>query len=178
MRQGEALVLNDIASAIALEIDRAGIAGTGKAGQPTGILNTTGIGAVDSTGGLNHIKVVSFETKLAEGNANVETMHYAAGAVVTGKLKTTAIASGNPKMLLENGELNGYSHTRSNQVPASTMLVGDFSQVITGLWGGLDIMIDPYAKADSGGIVIRAFQTVDVGVRYPQSFCATTNIPA
>ena len=56
------------------------------------------------------------------------------------------------------------------------MLFGDFSQLITGLWGGLDIMIDPYTNADSGGIVIRAFQSVDVGVRYAQSFSATTNI--
>jgi hypothetical protein len=32
--------------------------------------------------------------------------------------------------------------------------------MITGLWGGLDIMIDPYTKAASGGVVIRAFQYV------------------
>jgi hypothetical protein len=37
-------------------------------------------------------------------------------------------------------------------------------------------MVDPYEKADSGGIVIRAFQSVDVGVRYAQAFSATTNI--
>ncbi|MTV64713.1 phage major capsid protein, partial [Streptococcus pneumoniae] len=42
----EALVRADLASGLAVEIDRAGIAGSGAAGQPRGIINTAGIGSV------------------------------------------------------------------------------------------------------------------------------------
>ena len=174
----ENLVLTDIASEIAIAIDAAGISGTGADGQPKGILNTTGINAIDCSGGLTFTKTVEFETKIATANADVANMSYVSGANVTGKLKTTPIASGNPKMILEGGEVNGYNHNRTNQVPASTMIFGDFSQLVYGLWGGLDIMIDPYAKADSGSVVIRAFQSLDVAVRHSASFSATINIPA
>lgn len=175
----ENLVMTDLAANIALAIDRAAISGTGLSGQPTGILNTTGINAVDCTtakGGLNWANVVSFETKVAAGNADVNNMHYIAGAAVTGLLKTTEKSTGSAKYLLEDNEVNGYGFTRTNQVGANTMLFGDFSQIITALWGGLDIMIDPYTKAASGGTVIRAFQSLDIGLRYAQSFSASTNI--
>ncbi len=175
----EALVMNDLADVIALAIDAAGLNGSGANGQPTGILNTTGINAVDcstAAGGLTFAKAVELETGIASGNADVDNMNYIAGASVTGKLKTTPVAAGNPKMILENGEVNGYKHTRSNQVPANTLVFGDFTQLIFALWGGLDIMIDEYANADAGGIVIRAFQSLDVGVRESASFSATKNI--
>ena len=175
----ENLVMTDLAANIALAIDKAAISGTGLSGQPKGILNTTGINAVDCTtakGGLNWANVVSFETKVAAGNADVNNMHYIAGAAVTGLLKTTEKSTGSAKYLLEDNEVNGYGFTRTNQVGANTMLFGDFSQIITALWGGLDIMIDPYTKAASGGTVIRAFQSLDIGLRYAQSFSASTNI--
>lgn len=175
----ENLVMTDLAANIALAIDRAAISGTGLSGQPTGILNTNGINAVDcatAKGGLNWANVVSFETKVAAGNADVNNMHYIAGAAVTGLLKTTEKSTGSAKYLLEDNEVNGYGFTRTNQVGANTMLFGDFSQIITALWGGLDIMIDPYTKAASGGTVIRAFQSLDIGLRYAQSFSASTNI--
>jgi HK97 family phage major capsid protein len=175
----EALVMNDLAAAIALAIDSAGFAGTGANGQPLGILNTTGIGAVDcatASGGLTNSSVIDLETSIASGNADVNNMNYVAGAVVTGKLKKKAVEAGHPAKLLANGEVNGYKHNRTNQIPANTIIFGDFSQVITALWGGLDIMIDQYSNADTGGVVVRAFQSVDVGVRYPEAFSATTNI--
>ncbi|DAB40799.1 MAG TPA: phage major capsid protein [Sulfurovum sp. UBA12169] len=175
----ENLLMSDLAEEIALAIDAAGIAGTGLDGQPKGILYTTGIGAVDCStalGGINFNKVVDLETAIANGNADVENMHYVSGASVTGKLKKIPVESGHPEKLLKDGEVNGYNHTRSNQVPANTLIFGDFSQLLYGLWGGLDIMIDPYAKADSAGVVIRAFQSVDVAIRHPESFSATNNI--
>jgi len=172
----ERLVMNDLASNIALAIDKAAISGTGANGQPLGILNTTGIGAVDCSGGLSWEKVVEFQTKMDIENIETNNLHYIAGAEVAGKLKTTQKESGTGRYLLEDNRVNGFNFHTTNQVGANTMLLGDFSQLITGLWGGLDIMVDPYEKADSGGIVIRAFQSVDVGVRYAQSFSATTNI--
>lgn len=175
----ESLILSDLAANLALAIDKAAIDGSGANGEPTGILNTTGVNAVDcssNAGGLSWNKVVEFETKVDASNADVENMHYIAGAAVAGTLKTTLKAANTAVYLLEKGEVNGYKFYRTNQVGPNTMLFGDFSQIITGLWGGLDIMIDPYTKAASGGTVIRAFQSLDIGLRYPQAFSATTNI--
>ena len=175
----ERLVMTDLAANIALAIDKAAISGTGADGQPLGILNTTGVNAIDCSalkGGLDWKNVVEFETKIGAQNADVNSMYYVAGAGVAGLLKTTEKSTGSAKYLLENNQVNGYSFERTNQVIADTMLFGDFSQIITALWGGLDIMIDPYTKAKSGGTVIRAFQSLDIGLRYAQAFSASTNI--
>lgn len=175
----EALVMRDLAKTIALAIDKAAFSGTGADGQPLGLINTTGINAIDcsnTAGGLDFTKVVDFETQVAMENADAETMYYAAGAAVTGLLKTTAVESGQTEKLLMNGEVNGYKHKRSNQVGANTMIFGDFSQIITALWGGLDILLDQYSEADNGSVVIRAFQSVDVGVRQTGAFSVSTNI--
>ena len=168
------LVMSDLANVIALAIDKAGISGTGADGQPKGILNTTGIGAVDSTGGMDWAKAVSFETKVKALNADLSSMKYLTSASGAGLLKTREKASGYPQFLLENGMMNGYGVNVSNQVPSDTLLFGDFSQVIIALWGGLDIITD--RDATNGNYIISAFQSCDVGVRHAQSFSASTNL--
>ena len=171
----EALVMKDLAFNIAKAIDLAAISGNGTK-EPVGILNQTGINAIDTSGGLSWEKVVEFESVIASQNADVSNMHFIANATIAGKLKTTQKESGTGNYLLEKGEVNGYKFHATNQVADNTLIFGDFSQIITALWGGLDIMIDPYTKGASGGTVIRAFQSLDIGLRYPQSFSATTNI--
>lgn len=74
-------------------------------------------------------------------------------------------------MFLHNkGEVNDYKHLISTQAPADTMLFGDHSQALCGLWGALDLKVDTAAKAASGGVVLRVFQDADVCVRHPQAF--------
>lgn len=171
----EALVMNDLASVLGLAIDLAGIAGTGTSNQPTGIVNTTGIGAVDGSS-LNWEKVVEFETDVAASNADIGSMFYLTNATIVGILKTREKASNTAKFLAENGEVNGYPLAKSNQVPAANMIFGVFSQLIIGMWGGLDILIDKFTSAADGGVYIRAFQDVDVAVRHAAAFSAATNV--
>ena len=54
------------------------------------------------------------------------------------------------------------------------MLAGDFSQVVIGEWGVLEIEANPYAQFQSGIVGIRALYTVDVGVRYAAAFAMGT----
>ena len=170
------LVMTAIGKKLGLGIDLAAIAGSGAAGEPTGILNTSGIGSVDCSGGLTWAKVVEFETKVAAANADIATMNYLTNATIAGTLKTTEKAANTARFLAENGEVNGYKLERTNQVPASTMLFGAFSELVIAMWGGLDIFVDKYAKAKSGGIVIRGFQSVDIGLMHPGAFSASSNI--
>ena len=88
------------------------------------------------------------------------------------------------------GNLNGSPCARSNQVPSnlvkgtsgavcSALLFGDFSQLVVGLWGGLEILPNPYGSGYTAGSVdIRAMQTCDIAVRHPESFAAITDILA
>ena len=70
----------------AAKVDNAALDGTGSSGEPTGILNTSGIGDV-STGGtsgnanLTYGNVVDIVTEVSQDNALIGNLH----RIVTGK---------------------------------------------------------------------------------------------
>ena len=79
--------------------------------------------------------------------------------------------------------LNGYRTAVSNQVPSdldkgtstgvcSGIIFGNWADLIVGMWGGLDIQVNPYSLDTTGAVRITAFQDVDVAVRHPESFSA------
>lgn len=187
----EQFVRQDIATAIALAIDLAGITGTGASNQPRGILNTAGIGAV--VGGANGAAptwshVVKLETEVSVDNAAFGSLGYLTNTKVRGKLKETEKFSGGGREIWSEGNnpLNGYVAHVSNQVPGnltkgsgtdlSAMLFGNFADAVIGLWSGLDILVNPYASGGTGAVKIEAFQDADFAVRHPQSFSAMTDI--
>ena len=86
-------------------------------------------------------------------------------------------------MLWETNEsgLNGYPALVSNQVASnltkgtsagvcSGMFFGNFSDLFMGMWGGLDVLIDPYTNGTMGGVRVINLQDIDFAVRHPESF--------
>lgn len=171
------LVMADLMRVIAILIDLGAINGTGAANQPTGIINTPGVGSVVvGAGTTSWSHLVEFETDVAAANADLDGLAYLTNASVRGLLKTRAKDAGSGIFLVENNEINGYPLAVSNQVPASTMIFGAFSQLIMAFWGGLDVLVDPYGAAGSGAVIIHAFQSADIGVRHAGAFSVSTDI--
>lgn len=166
----ENLVRSDIMEGLALGLDNAGLVGTGLSNQPLGVRNTSGIGAVDITGGVNWAKIVELETDTAEANANAATSAYLMRPSMRGTLKTTEKATNTGQFIYSGGDVNGYRAEVTTQMAASEILFGDFSQVMMGMWGALDIVPDRSTKAASGGLVMRVFQDADVALRHAQAF--------
>jgi hypothetical protein len=97
-------------------------------------------------------------------------MAYLTSATERGAMKVAEKSAGTAKFIWEDGEVNGYRAEVSNNVAAATWLHGDFSQLIFGFWGVMDLQVDQAAKAASDGLVIRVFQDVDFQNRNPQAF--------
>lgn len=170
----EALVMNDLRIGSALAIDLAGLEGTGLNGQPLGIVGQTGVSTqsiADAGGVPTHAELVGFESQVDTDNALDGSLYYLTTPGMIGNLKTAKIDAGSGRFLLENGIANGYSVMRSSQISTGRIMFGNFSDVLIGMWGVLDVMIDTAAKAKSGGLVIRVFQDIDIAVRHPESFC-------
>lgn len=184
----EALVRADLANGIAVEIDRAGIAGSGSGGQPQGIINTAGIGAV--AGGTNgaaptYLNMISLEEQVALANADIGSMALLTNAKMRAQLRGTqqfASTNGVPVWQSDNTVL-GYRGVVSNSVPSnltkgsssgvcSALVFGKFDDVLLGMWGGLDLILDTSALATSGGRRLVALQDVDVKLRRAASFAA------
>lgn len=184
----ENFVRNDLALVLALAIDLAAINGSGASNQPTGILNVSGIG--DVAGGTNGLAptwahIVDLESDVAVANADIGSLAYLTNAKVRGKLKTTEKAANTAQFVFGDGAnpLNGYKCGMSNQVPSnltkgtssgvcSAILFGNFVDLLIGMWGGLDITVDPYTSSSTGTVRIVVLQDVDIAVRHPESFSA------
>jgi len=174
----ENMVKNDIAESLALKLDYNALRATGAGNAPTGILSTTGIGAI-AWGGADTPsfgKFVDLETEIAKDNVRIDSMNYLMNAVFAGKCKQTAkVSSTDSFMLMEKGEINGYPVKVTNQMPTSTALFGKFSDLILAFWSGIDLVVDPYTQSKKGGIVVTGHYDYDIGVRHPESFAKATN---
>ena len=169
----EALVRNDLSVGLALAIDNGALQGSGSSGQPTGIKNTSGINAPTAFAAANptFAEVVAMETAVAEDNALMGNLAYILPASMYGALKTTVKDAGSGQFVVApDGTMNGYRAIVSNQVTAGDLYFGNFSDLLIGMYGGLDITVDPYTASTSGTVRIVALQTVDVAVRHAVSF--------
>ena len=168
----EALVRDDLTQALAIAIDKGGLEGTGLNGQPTGILSTVGVNTVTAFAAAvpTFAEMVSLETAVAVDNALIGNLSYITDAATAGGLKTRAKDAGSGMFVLERGEANGYPLIVSQQATAGNVYFGNFSDLLIGMWGGLDITVDPYTSSNTGTVRIVALQSVDVGVRHAVSF--------
>jgi hypothetical protein len=183
----EQMVRDDLALVHALALDSAGIQGSGAANQPRGVLNTAGIGS--EVGGANgaaatYANMVNMETAVAVANADVDNMAYLTTPGQRGKLKQIAQLANTANVpVWYKGQVNGYRAEVSTQVPSnltkgtavgicSAIIFGDWSQLVYGEWGVLELITDPFRLKKQGMIEVTSFQMADVGVRIPAAFDA------
>jgi HK97 family phage major capsid protein/HK97 family phage prohead protease len=173
----ETLVRQDLVTVMALEIARASLYGTGSSSQPEGLKFITGINTEDFAAAQpTYAELVSMETKIAADDADIAAMGYATNATVFGGFKTTEKAANTAQFVLEpGGTVNSYGVVRSNQVESGDVFMGVWNQMLIGMWGALDLQVNPYSEDKAGNIRVVTHQSCDVAVRHPESFCRGNN---
>jgi len=161
----EDLIRRDLTDGINLGIDLGVLNGSGSSGQPTGILNTSGIGSValGTNGGaitVNALVDLEEQVLIDNGAVNRDAIGYITNAKVLSELKKLRAGGSTTTdgAYLVNDQLNaigrggtpasvnGYPLYVTNQVPSnltkgtssgvcSAVLMGDFSQAMVGFWG-------------------------------------------
>lgn len=184
------LVRSDLAEDHAVGIDAAALAGSGAGGNPTGITNTAGIGLVAA--GVNGAQptwanITGLE--LAVSNANADTdpagMAYCTSPTIRNTLRNKDRAGGATGwFIMSDGQaINGYPVGVSNNVPQTltkgtsvgvchAVIFGLWRELLIGLWGGLEIVNDPYRLKKQGMIELTSYELVDITVRHAVSFAA------
>ena len=169
----ESMVRNELATVIALEIDRAALYGTGTVNQPQGLKFVTDINTKDFAAAQpTYAELVDMETAINADNADIGAMSYITNSTIYGGFKTSVKAANTAEYVLEaGGTVNGYPVVRSNQIASGDVFFGVWNQMLMGMWGALDLQVNPYALDTSGGVRVVALQDVDIAVRHPESFC-------
>lgn len=177
----EQLIRDDLAAAIAAAIDSALILGGG-ANEPTGVLSTVGI-QTSSLATLNWLNVLTMIQKAELENAGV--VNWLTHAKAKTKLASTLKAAGIPGYLLENGRMADLPLFSTNQVPEKAgapatgrVILGDWSQVMLGIWSEVDILVNPYAEPaySRGGVNVRVMTTCDIALRHPKAFVVADDL--
>ncbi|WP_299341728.1 phage major capsid protein [uncultured Pseudoxanthomonas sp.] len=179
----EQLVRDDFAAVLAQAIDSALIKGGGT-NEPTGVLSTVGIQTANLAT-LNWANVLAMKAKAEL--ANVDASSWLFNPSVAAKFAGTEKSTGTGIHLLsDDGRMAGIQSYSTNQVPNNATpdpdtgiaILGDWSQVLLGIWSEIDILVNPYAQPayGRGGVLVRAMSTVDVGVRHPQAFVVASDI--
>lgn len=191
------IVQDDLLRAAADLIESAAISGSGSGGQPTGILNNGDVGNVDISSGTDVAALTWADlTDLvktvedADGIINAQTLGWLSNPKVKAKMANTVKVSSTDSIMLLNDPWNsiyGYRAEFTSNVPSnlnpgdggtdgSALIFGDFSQLIVGLFGGADIMIDETTGGLAGTTRIILHQDVDIAIRNGASFAITDEV--
>ncbi len=169
------LVQNDLAMVLGIGIDLAIINGSGTSAQPRGILNTTGVGT-QTTASVDWPKIVGLETTAATANGLTGSPQFVSTPAVRGSLKTTKKDAGSGIFIWENNEVNGYPAWSTTNMLANNIIFGDFSTVVLGEWGVLEIRtVDQGPNFAKGEVILLSFVSVDVAVRQPAKLVKSTD---
>ena len=62
--------------------------------------------------------------------------------------------------------------TKGSGTNLSAVIYGNFADLLIGMFGQLEILVDPYTDFAKGTTGVRALQTIDIAVRHAESFAA------
>ena len=176
----EQIVMADLAAVLARAVDLAALNGSGGSGQPQGLIGTAGVGSVSGTS-LGYAGVVEFQTDVAGNNALASNAAYLTTPTVAGLLmqRFTNTTYGERPLWdgsVLDGRMAGFRAAASANVPTGYAIFGDFSQIIIADWGVVELATNPYANFAAGITGVRAWATVDVGVRQAGAFSVASSV--
>lgn len=170
----ELYVRSQLITAMALAIDSAALEGAGAGGVPEGLKNTTGIGSVTFAAPIpTRAEIIDMWAEVATENADIGALNFILNSTMAAGLMKALVDAGSGRFVMESpdGPVAGMAPAiRSEQVTDGDLYFGNFNDFMVGMWGGLDLERSTEAKFLSGGLRLRAIQSVDTAVARVGSF--------
>lgn len=171
--------------ALAHEVDRVGLMGTGQNNQPRGIVNTSGISTVTGVGVPKHQDLVIGLQELLESNVPLDMIDR--NAIMSPRtwatLESLETADGQP--VRRPRALENMAYRPTNSIPnnlgdaenESLIIMGDFSDLVLGV--RLEASVEALRLQSFAENLLLEFvgwTRVDFMVRRPMSFCVLEGI--
>lgn len=170
----EARVQRQIMDGVQRGIESAAISGSA---GPNGLLDVATLisgSTGNGSGSLAYGDVVDLETQVGSANALRGSLGYLGSAKVRGVAKQTKKDSGSGLFVWDGNEVNGYTAAASNLSPDgasySPFFFGNFEDMMIGMWGGMEIITDPYTQATNGLTRYHINVYTDVAFAHDESF--------
>lgn len=106
---------------------------------------------------------------LTDAGVPAQAIKFAMSGATAAELESTLKDNGVSGYIIENGKLAGYEVVTSGVIPADHIVVGDFSGITIGEWGGLELDMDDTTYRAQSAIVPRIWVDLDYVVTQPEA---------
>lgn len=187
---GDKLIRDNVANAIAQGVDIAAYKGTGQNGTPRGLMYTSGTQVYDFDGNAPTFSdLINMYTKIYVAMKQATNPKFVATPELAGYLSqtltsnTTAAARYLWEGDYDNGVINGYkARVAGNLGKFGTnsdeqgFILGLWDNLLIGLGGSTEIVIDPYTYKRNAIIEYTAYTFADVAVKRPEAFVVANGL--
>lgn len=179
----DAIIEREMAQALALELDRACLLGSGSGAVPRGIRNQSGVGVTSYAG----VQPDDYDFVI-DAIGRVWGQNHEPNARITNAALATLMAKfkGQDNQPLRVPDVvAAVPAYRTNQIPSvgaspdsSTLFVGDFTQLLVGLRTSFRLEVSRVAGDvfKNLQIAVRAYLRADVQLAHPEAFDVTTDV--
>jgi HK97 family phage major capsid protein len=176
----------DLATGHALAFDLAALHGSGVDSQPVGIYSAADVQSYTVGGIPDLADVVNMPTKLATVNADMGAMSFMTTPAMAGLLMRTVVVTGQAIFIwvgsFREGTIFGWPARATNQCSSTlegaakhAFIFANWNDLAVCMWGNaLELVVDPYTKADFGQLLITSYSMGDVALKRPASFVKGT----
>ena len=164
------IVVNQIADAIAMLLNKWLVNPTSIASGCNGVFVKNAAEVIPLSKQPFLVDVVGLETAVLNSNVNGTNGAYILGTAMRGRLKTKPVEAGNPAMVLNGNEMNGYPVITSNLIPADYIGFGFFEYAVMSQFGEFSMIVDPYTLATQNEIRFTGNSEFDITVLRPEAF--------
>lgn len=163
--KAEALLLNDLLRGVRDGLEAAVFNGSGSSGQPTGVIQTSGVNTTTFAGSSpTRAELLSQMDDLAAVDVDLSACQWAVSPAMAVKLYS--VLDGASRPIYDGDRMLGLPVKVSSNVPSTRVLLADWRQVAAPVWGRIEL-----ARAGANGIIradgaerYRAMVLADVGV--------------
>ena len=114
--------------------------------QPNGIfsVDTTAVTSVTA-----FKDICDLEAKVDDSNAGANRCYLVSNKAKAG-LRNMAKSAKSTELVMQNGEIDGTKVYATSSIADKYIAYGDFSNLVIGQWGGIDLVVDQYTVAKEG----------------------------
>lgn len=114
--------------------------------QPNGIfsVDTTAVTSVTT-----FKDICDLEAKVDDSNAGANRCYLVSNKAKAG-LRNMAKSAKSTELVMQNGEIDGTKVYATSSIADKYIAYGDFSNLVIGQWGGIDLVVDQYTVAKEG----------------------------
>ena len=179
-------IVADLGRAAGAKIDAAMFAAANVTSAPGAVADVTGVLEITENSYSANASIFDdfclAESELAVGEGLSGNLAYVAHPKLMKDLKRSAQVAA-VTVGSQGNLVNGYPTyytvgCTSNAAVSADFLFGDFSKLFIGMFGGLDITIDPYTLAANAEVRLIVNQYIDWGVTQPGAFVKATSLLA